>query len=111
MHVIADICVVPITGRVSVRDEVKIAYDILRATGLPVHLHAYGTNIEGDYDAVFLALKRVHQTLHRNGVQRISTTIRVGSRTDKEQTIKDKVDAVMNTEKLADVIPIEEAKA
>ncbi len=111
MHVIADICVVPITGRVSVRDEVKIAYDILRETGLPVHLHAYGTNIEGEYDAVFAALKRVHETLHANGVPRISTNIRLGSRTDKEQSMGDKVDAVLKTEKLAEVIPIEEAKA
>lgn len=111
MHIIADICVVPLTGRVSVRDEVKIAYDILKDTGLPVHLHAYGTNIEGEYDAVFAALKRVHETLHAGGVPRVSTTIRLGSRTDKAQTIGDKIDAVIGGEPLAEVIPIEEAKA
>jgi len=94
MKVIADICVVPFTGRASVRAEVARAHAILAATGLPVQLHAYGTNIEGDYDVVFAALKHVHEELHAEGVTRISTTIRLGSRTDKSQGIADKIEAV-----------------
>jgi len=94
MHVIADICVVPFTGRASVRREVARAFEILRETGLPVHLHGYGTNVEGDYDVVFAALKRIHEELHAGGATRISTTIRLGSRTDKAQSIDDKIDAV-----------------
>lgn len=94
MNVIADICVVPITGRTSVREEVAIAHKILADTGLPVLLHGYGTNIEGDYDTIFSALKQVHETLHAMGAARISTTIRLGSRTDKAQGIDDKIEAV-----------------
>jgi len=94
MHVIADICVVPITGKISVREEVKQAHQILVDTGLPVNLHAYGTNIEGDYDVIFGALERIHETLHAGGVPRISTTIRLGSRIDKTQGIVDKMRAV-----------------
>jgi len=94
MNVIADICVVPATGRTSVREEVALAHRILEETGLPLHLHGYGTNIEGDYDTVFAALKRIHETLHAAGVPRISTTIRLGSRTDKAQGIDDKIQAV-----------------
>jgi uncharacterized protein (TIGR00106 family) len=94
MHVLADICIVPITGRVSVRNEVKKAHQMLVDTGLEVNLHAYGTNIEGEYDVVFAALKRIHEQLHADGVPRISTTIRLGSRTDKHQGIADKMAAV-----------------
>ena len=94
MNVIADICVVPITGSISVRREVKQAHEILKETGLPVNLHASGTNIEGDYDGIFAALKRIHETRHATGVPRISTTIRLGSRTDKPQGIDDKIRAV-----------------
>ncbi len=94
MHVLADICVVPLTGRVSVRDEVKLAHQLLVETGLKVQLHAYGTNIEGEYDVIFAALKRIHEELHRRGVARISTTIRLGSRTDKHQGIADKLAAL-----------------
>jgi uncharacterized protein (TIGR00106 family) len=94
MHVIADICVVPFTGRASVRAEVARAHAILKETGLPVMLHAYGTNIEGDYRTIMEALERVHAELHAGGATRISTTIRLGSRTDKRQGLRDKVDAV-----------------
>ena len=38
MQVIADICVVPVAGKVSVREEVKQAHQILADTGLPVNL-------------------------------------------------------------------------
>ena len=94
MKVIADICVVPITGRISVREEVRRAHEILVETGLPVKLHAYGTNIEGDYDVVFAALKRIHEELHAAGIPRISTSLRLGTRTDKDQSLDDKIRAV-----------------
>jgi uncharacterized protein (TIGR00106 family) len=94
MKVIADICVVPITGRISVREEVRRAHEILVETGLPVKLHAYGTNIEGDYDVVFAALKRIHEELHAAGVPRISTSLRLGTRIDKDQSLDDKIRAV-----------------
>lgn len=94
MHVMADICVVPLTGRVSVRAEVAQAHKILKDTGLPVLLHGYGTNIEGDYDVIMAALKRVHEHLHASGTPRITTSIRLGSRTDKTQGIADKIEAV-----------------
>ena len=96
MHVIADICVVPLTGRISVRAEVARAHAILQETGLPVLLHGYGTNIEGDYDVIMAALRRIHEELHADGVPRITTTIRLGSRTDKVQGIQDKIDAVLS---------------
>lgn len=81
------------------REEVALAHKILADTGLPTLLHAYGTNIEGDYDVIMKTLKRVHQELHRRGAPRISTTIRLGSRTDKEESIRAKIDAVKEVER------------
>lgn len=91
MKVIADVCIVPIGAGVSVSREVTECERILRASGLKTSLHAYGTNIEGEWDEVFSAVKRCHEALHTMGVQRVSTSIRVGSRTDKPQTMEDKV--------------------
>ena len=51
MKVIADLCVVPIGVGVSVSKEIAICERILAAVGLKTHLHAYGTNIEGDWTA------------------------------------------------------------
>lgn len=94
MKVIADICVIPITGSVSLRKEVARAHQILKETGLPIQLHSYGTNIEGDFDIVMAAVKEIHQELHTVGIQRINTTIKLGTRTDKSQSLKDKIHAV-----------------
>ena len=56
--------------------------------------HAYGTNIEGDWDAVMAAIKRCHGRVHEMGAPRITTTIKLGTRTDRDQTMADKVQSV-----------------
>ena len=94
MRVIADLCVIPLGIGVSVSREVAACERILTEAGLKTRLHAYGTNIEGDWDAVFAAIKRCHEAVHAMGVPRISTNIKVGTRTDREQTMDDKVRSV-----------------
>ena len=94
MHAVADICVIPLTGNISVRREVARAHDVLRATGLHVHLHAYGTNVEGELADILAALQKVHETLHAEGTPRLSTTIKLGTRTDKEANMASKVQVV-----------------
>jgi uncharacterized protein (TIGR00106 family) len=91
---IADVCIIPIGVGTSVSREVTVCERILRESGLKTHLHAYGTNVEGEWDEVFTAIRRCHETLHEMGVVRISTSIRVGTRTDKPQTLEDKVRSV-----------------
>ena len=99
MEVIADLCIIPIGVGVSVSKEVAVCERILAGAGLKTRLHAYGTNIEGDWDAVFQAVKRCHEALHAAGVPRISTNMRFGTRTDRVQHMEDKVRSV--EEKLA----------
>ncbi|MBI4891836.1 MAG: MTH1187 family thiamine-binding protein [Acidobacteria bacterium] len=94
MKAIADFCIVPLGVGTSVAKEVTECERILRQSGLKTHLHAYGTNIEGEWDEVFAALKKCHERLHEMGVPRISTNLRVGTRIDKEQTMEDKVKRV-----------------
>ncbi len=94
MKAIADVCIVPIGVGTSVSREVTVCERILRGAGLKTHLHAYGTNVEGEWDEVFAAVRRCHEALHEMGVARISTSIRVGTRTDKSQTMEDKVRSV-----------------
>ncbi len=94
MKVIADLCVVPLGTGVSVSQEVAACQRVLREAGLKTHLHAYGTNVEGEWEQVFAAIKRCHEVVHDMGVPRISTTIRLGTRTDREQSMEDKVRSV-----------------
>ncbi len=68
MKVIADVCVIPMGIGVSVSKEVTVCERILADAGLKTKLHAYGTNVEGEWDAVFNAVKKCHETLHQMGV-------------------------------------------
>jgi uncharacterized protein (TIGR00106 family) len=67
---------------------------VLQEAGLKNQLHAYGTNIEGEWDLVMAAVKRCHERIHAMGAPRITTTIKLGTRVDKEQTMADKVTSV-----------------
>jgi uncharacterized protein (TIGR00106 family) len=94
LKVIADLCLVPIGIGVSVSREIAACQRILDEAGLKTELHAYGTNIEGEWDVVFDAIKRCHEAIHAMGAPRISTTIKCGTRTDRAQTMQDKVRSV-----------------
>jgi uncharacterized protein (TIGR00106 family) len=94
MKVIADLCVVPLGVGVSVSRYVAACERVLRDAGLKIQLHAYGTNLEGEWDEVFAAIRRCHEVIHEMGAPRISTTIKVGTRTDRDQTMEDKVRSV-----------------
>ena len=94
MHVIADLCVVPIGVGVSVSKYIAECEKIFVEAGLAPQLHAYGTNVEGDWETVFGALERCHQRLHEMDVPRITTTVKLGTRVDREQTMADKINSV-----------------
>lgn len=94
MKVLVDLSVVPIGVGVSLSPYVAACERVLREAGLKTTLHANGTNIEGEWDAVFTAVRRCHDVLHDMGVPRISSTLRVGTRSDRVQSLEDKVRSV-----------------
>ena len=96
MRVIVDLCVVPLGVGVSLSPYVAACERVLAEAGLTFRLHANGTDIEGEWDAVFAAIKRCHQVVHEMGAPRIATTLRVGTRIDREQTMEDKIKSVQS---------------
>ena len=94
MKVIADLCVVPIGVGVSVSKQVAACQQVLKDAGLEINLHAYGTNISGEWDTVMKAIKRCHEVVHEMGAPRISTSIKLGTRTDRDQSMTDKISSV-----------------
>jgi uncharacterized protein (TIGR00106 family) len=98
MKVIADIAIIPLGIGLSLSRYVAACERVLTEAGLDPQLHANGTNVEGDWDTVLGALKKCHEVLHEMGVPRVATNVRIGTRTDKEQSREDKVRSV--TEKV-----------
>ena len=94
MNVMVDFCIVPLGVGVSLSDYIVECEKILLAAGLKTHLHPYGTVIEGEWQAVFDAIKACHEKVHGMGAPRITTTIKLGTRVDRAQSMQDKIDAV-----------------
>lgn len=94
MKVLIDLCIVPIGVGVSLSPYVAACERVLAEAGLKTALHSYGTNIEGEWEDVFAAVKRCHEVVHEMGAPRITTTIKLGTRTDRVQTMEDKVRSV-----------------
>lgn len=97
----ADFCLIPIgTPSASVSEYIAEVqrlvrnHPLTRSGTVKWSMHSAGTTLEGSWDDVTRMMGQAHQILHEQGVVRIQTDIRIGSRTDKKQSIQDKVDVV-----------------
>jgi len=94
MKVIVDFCIIPLGVELSLSRYIAECQRILEGLGLKHELHAYGTNIEGEWDTVMDAIKRCHHRVHEMGAPRITTTLKLGTRTDRDDSIEGKVRSV-----------------
>ena len=91
MKAIAEVQIIPIGAGVSVRKEVMRAHELLEESGLNLTLHANGSNLEGELGEVLDTIRRAIETLHEEGVVRLSSHIKVGTRTDKVPSMAGKL--------------------
>lgn len=96
MKVIADFSLVPIGVGTSLSRYVAACHEVLTERGVSHQLHAYGTNLEGEWDEVFDAIRACHERIHAMGAPRVSTNMRFGTRTDRAQTMSDKIESVQS---------------
>jgi uncharacterized protein (TIGR00106 family) len=96
MKVMVDLCVVPMGVGVSVSEYIVECEKIILKHKLESQLHPYGTVIEGEWDLVFSVVKKCHERVHEMGSPRVFTSLKVGTRTDREQSMQDKIDSVKN---------------
>ena len=91
MKAIADISIIPLGVGLSLSSYVAACEQVFSDAGLEPRLHANGTNVEGEWDAVVAALKACHERLHEMGVPRIATNVRLGTRIDREPSMEAKL--------------------
>jgi uncharacterized protein (TIGR00106 family) len=94
MKVIVDLCLVPIGVGVHLAPYVATCERVLAAAGLKIQLHPNGTAIEGEWGPVFAAIEACHQAVHAMGCSRVYTSVSINTRTDRDQTLEDKVASV-----------------
>ena len=94
MKVLADISIVPLGVGVSLSKYVAACERVLRDAGLEPKLHAFGTEVEGEWDTVMAAVRSCHNAVHELGAPRVSATLKLSTRVDRDQTLDDKVRSV-----------------
>jgi uncharacterized protein (TIGR00106 family) len=67
---------------------------VLGRSGLHHEMHANGTDLEGEWDAVMAAIRACHEAVHAMGAPRIHTSINLGTRSDRDQRMADKLASV-----------------
>jgi len=82
MQVAAEIAVVPLATDEPLSDYVAACEQVLREAGFQPRLHALGTEVAGDWDAVMTAVKRCQETVHEMGAPRVLTHLKLATRTD-----------------------------
>ena len=89
-----DLCVVPIGADISLSPYVAACQKIIKKAGLEHQLGPNGTAIEGEWEAVFNCVRACHEEVHRMGAPRIYTTMKVNTRSDRQQSFLEKVHKV-----------------
>ena len=98
--VIAEISIVPIgTSTPSVSQYVAGAIKVLsQEKNVKYKLTGMGTILEGTWASVLEVVKKMHESVFDDQIQRVVTTIRIDDRRDRESSVERKIQSV--TEKL-----------
>jgi uncharacterized protein (TIGR00106 family) len=94
MRVIAELSLIPIDVGTSLSPYIAACQRVLAEAGLETELHANGTNISGDWDAVTAAVRRCHEAVHEMGAARVTSTVKLSTRTDRESDAGAMVESV-----------------
>jgi len=92
MKVAAEISLIPIGTSVSLSPYVAEVQRVLESDGFVPEMHANGTNVEGEWEAVMGALRRCHEAVHAMGALRINTNLKLSTRTDRDQSLAETVE-------------------
>ncbi|PBK92941.1 DUF77-domain-containing protein [Armillaria gallica] len=88
LYAVADFCLIPMAApEPSVAIFIAECQRVLEKSGLTFKVRftsaGYGTNLEGPWSDVCKAIHDCHAAVHAQGIPRIATDIRIGTRTDQ----------------------------
>ena len=96
MKVLADISIIPLGAGASLSRYIAACERVFTEAGLEPRLHAFGTNVEGEWAQVMDAVRRCHEVVHEMGAPRVSATVKLSTRSDRNQSLQEKVESVQN---------------
>jgi uncharacterized protein (TIGR00106 family) len=94
MKVLADLSIIPLGVGTSLSKYIAECERVLRDAGLHPKLHAFGTEVEGEWDVVMAAVRRCHDVVHDMGAPRVSATLKLSTRTDRDDSLAGKIASI-----------------
>ena len=98
MKVLADISIVPLGVGESLSPYIAACQKVFSEAGLQPRLHAFGTNVEGEWAQVLDAVRRCHEVVHEMGAPRVTATVKLSTRVDRDQSLAGKIESVQSKE-------------
>ncbi|MGB5651011.1 MAG: MTH1187 family thiamine-binding protein [Sedimenticolaceae bacterium] len=95
MHAIVGFTLVPVDAGISISPYVAAIERVLEEAGLTFRVNCNSTDVEGEWEEVFAAIRRCHEVVHEKGAPRIHTCLQVGTRVDREQRMAEKLECVV----------------
>lgn len=94
--VIAEVTIVPLgTNTTSLSSYVAACHRVLRANSdLKYQLTPMGTILEGELDRILAVIRQMHEVPFEAGAERVSTSVRIDDRRDKDASMDQKMQAV-----------------
>jgi uncharacterized protein (TIGR00106 family) len=93
---IVQVSIVPLgTKTTSISSYVARALKVLqKQKSVKYELTPMGTVLEGDLDKVLRMVRKMHESVFEEGVQRVVTIVNIDDRRDKRATMESKISAV-----------------
>lgn len=102
MRILAELTIVPLGVGISLSPYIAKITHHIRKSGLKIEEHGMGTNIEGEWDEIMALVKSCNQLLINMGAKRVSTSLKLSLRTDKNESLAQKLAAVADNLPAAD---------
>ena len=86
--------ILPVGVGNSLSSYVAASERVLTEAGLAPQLHAFGTNVEGEWGTLVDAVRRCHDVVHQMGAPRVLTILKLETRSDGNAELSQAVESV-----------------
>lgn len=94
MRAIMELQILPVGVGNSLSSYVAACERVLTDAGLTPQLHAFGTNVEGEWEVLVEAVRRCHEVVHQMGAPRVLTLLKLETRSNGNAELSQAVESV-----------------
>lgn len=94
MRALMDIAVLPIGASNSLSSYIAACQRVFTEAGLDPQLHAFGTEVEGEWEVLLGAVRRCHEVVHEMGAPRVLTHLKLETRSNGKAELSQPVESV-----------------